>query len=624
MTRDEIATFLDLDLEKGFTSEDVKKAYENRTERARQDLANAGSKPDRLMANGRLSRLAKRSGEIADFVSRAKAYEDYSKFKERADAFIRDKKYSAAKVIFAKIQTISRELLTEEICDEIDIIEAEIAGGLGSGSHAAEEIPVETPVGKPVEQVIPKPPAAMAPKTAIVELPVPVSPAKPEPKPEPVVEKAPPPPLPPPPQPKPVIAEKAPDPVAEKAERVKAFLSKAEEALREGEDAKAIGFLDQAEGLAESIPLQDDILSRIGGIRAILDRRAREAAVISRHKDAMAGVERLMTRRDYVQAAATLKDSVREPPEGEVRQIWIKCCKKQALETGEKVSAAILSAARALLNAGKKDEAKQALSAASELIQLLPGAKGLAEECAKLGAIINLNVPESIVPCDRFTIEYRHGDMLKRRLHVVSRQAVTFGRSNSFSDVIVRVMATSGDAQKVNMLISKRHFTIERDENYAILADGAKQDNGTFEASKNGVYLDEKRITLRDKIKGGELLHIATSKLTRDTAQWSLKVIRQGESGFKTPSAVNTLLDLCGRTEVDGVFLSRRDDTTEDVLVLWGAVPLRLVDDSMTEIWLVKDDAGVLIWDGKAFYDITAFKGNPHVMSVGKLSHIGG
>ncbi|HNX05735.1 MAG TPA: FHA domain-containing protein, partial [Opitutales bacterium] len=436
-------------------------------------------------------------------------------------------------------------------------------------------------------------------------------------------------------------------------------LDRAEAAARAGRDDQAATLLSEVVALSASTRLGDPVMARLSALDAELERRAGARAAISEQRELLARVDAEVASGDFEQAAALLAGCFTARRTPEALRLWEDNCRAEAVAACEKFASARLLEARIAQKAGFRAAVAPLAAAVSKVLAVLPESPELKAELARLTAPAapsqpvqpksppvgippaprsfsydaTIVAPQPVVqrpaasavrptPCDRLTLEYRRGELEKRRLHILSARSVTFGRSSA-ADVLVRVLSTTGDAERVNRMIGRRHFTIENGSTFITLVDGARGDNGTVEASKNGVFVDGRKILYPRSIEGrGEMLHAASQQMATDVAHWSLRKIQGDAIGASVPASLCPGGD--GRWPlVSGLFMARQDEMPEDVLLVWGAAPLGIVDQSLAQFWVVRSGDGFLIWDGYAPSDAAQSSESLRLLSAGRLSHIG-
>lgn len=440
------------------------------------------------------------------------------------------------------------------------------------------------------------------------------------------------------------------DPVAEASEK----LDRAEAAMQEGADETAAALMAEVVAISQSAPLGSLVTTRLAALDSELDRRAVTKALQGELAEALSRSEALVARGEFARAAETLAALFTTPRAPEVAPVWESQCRQGAVAAGEKFASARLLEARIAQKAGYKAAVAPLVAAVSKILAVLPDSRELKAELARLSAPpapaaapvrtapapagrafsydATIVAPPAATPrpvaarpanCDRLTYEYQRGDFDKRRLHVLSVRSAVFGRSVAENvQILVRVLSSTGDAERVNRMIGRRHFTIENGNTFITLVDGARGDNGTVEASKNGVFIDGRKVLYPRGIEGrGEMLHIASQTMSTDVAHWSLQKVSGESVGTSLPAQ---LTPADGRWPmVSGLYMARQDEMPEDVLFVWGAVPLGMVDQSLSRYWIVRSGEGFLVWDGQTARDAAQPPEGLRLLSSGRLSHIG-
>lgn len=590
MTREEIALFLDLD--ESFTSGQLEECFSRKLAEIRQELAQAGSKPARAIARTRLDRFVKNEAEIMSFVERARALEEATLQLTKAEEYLKNGKARLASVPLGRLHEIRRDLLPPELQDRID----EIGVILEEESQKAELAAREAErVAREAEEKARREELA---ERARIEAEERARHAEEEAR---------------------LAAQRA----AEKAamEAAEAELRAAEEAARKEAEERA------AEEAAKKTRAEAEERARFEELeRVAREKEARQQAEKTYAEEAgahlletKAQVDTLVFQGEYDAAATLLTDQLKGPDSPSERAAWEASQRDGLMETAAQFATARLDEARAAQKAGYRAAAAKLADVVLTIAPFLPTKNELEAECALLRAVTA--APPAASPCSCLTIEYSRADSGKRRLHVLTGMSATFGRSVN-ADVVVRVMASMGDAEKINRLIGRCHFIVENTGSFVNIIDGSRAENGTIKASTNGVFIDGKRVVYPRSIEGrGEMLHIASQQLASHVAHWSLRLVNGDPASI--PDAVRQLRPEGKWPQMSGLFMARKDDMPEDVLFVWEAVPLSIVDAKLARYWLVRSGDGLLVWDGTSARDVVNC-GVLDVLSTGKLSHIGG
>jgi hypothetical protein len=147
-----------------------------------------------------------------------------------------------------------------------------------------------------------------------------------------------------------------------------------------------------------------------------------------------------------------------------------------------------------------------------------------------------------------------------RHLHVVSSNVVRFGRHAS-SDILL--LAMTGDRSQpslsINREISRKHFELRLGREGVWVLDGWSDEG---RPSQHGLCIDGRRVPEAGAmLESGSLLSVTTRAPSRAVPHWRVSVSRPASNrGDAMPSAV---------------LLRRLDESTDDVLVLVEAIPLR-------------------------------------------------
>jgi hypothetical protein len=600
MTREEIALFLDLD--ESFTSGQLEECFSRKLAEIRQELAQAGSKPARAIARTRLERFEKRSDEIASFVNSARALEEASTQLAKAEECIKSGRARLASVPLGRLREIKRELLPAQIQDRID----EIGVILEEEAHKAELAAREADrIAREAEEKARREEAA---EQAKIEAEKRARQAEEEAR---------------------LAEQRAAGKAAGKAAEEAALAERkaAEETARKEAEALATEEAEKKARAEAEERARFEELERLArekeAVRLASEKQQALAsateAVRANWTEAKARVTELASRGDYEAAAAVLIKNFNGPDSPAEREVWESVPHDELVEAATQFAAARLADAHSAQKAGYLTAAAALADVVLTIAPFLPGMAELEAACDSL-KLRPVTQPKA-TPCSSLTIEYRRGDAGKRRLHILSNLSATFGRSVN-SDVVVRVMASMNDAEQINRLIGRCHFMVENAGRFVNIIDGARGENGTIKASTNGVFIDGRRLVYPRSIEGrGETLHIASQQLASHVAHWTLKLV--GGETEPLPDAVRQLCPEGKWPQVSGLFMARQDEMPEDVLFVWEAVPLSIVDAGLARYWLVRSGDGFLVWDGASVRDLPT-SGLFPVLSTGRLAHIGG
>lgn len=205
--------------------------------------------------------------------------------------------------------------------------------------------------------------------------------------------------------------------------------------------------------------------------------------------------------------------------------------------------------------------------------------------------------PSQPTACDALTL--RIGD---RRLHVVSRSRVQFGRDGRTCEILLRVDHPKGTKEEVlnaNRKISRRHFFIESLPSGLTLVDGGMQD-GALAPSSGGTYLGGEKVEVESlSPSGGQVLLVSSPVPQEEAAHWELFFPSWKAGGdLALPPAL-----VPGTRAWDGappdLWMRRLDLMPEDILLLGSAFPLERVGEEGEGLWIIRHHDGYAIFDEK-------------------------
>lgn len=208
------------------------------------------------------------------------------------------------------------------------------------------------------------------------------------------------------------------------------------------------------------------------------------------------------------------------------------------------------------------------------------------------------------------------------RCHVVSGTTVVFGRSRD-TDVAVRAYHPSNQAEanRVTRAISRAHFSIFLDEGVPTLADGKKNDDGSWQRSVNGTYLDADTEAEKVPIShaGPHKFHVTREVEPAVPPAW--KIHLQEKAALSAEAAA-----LCANLPQlpDALLLTRTDGSKHDILVIWRAADLRDLGLTDVDATIIRQgDSFTLCQEGKVMELETGFRvgGAWQVAKMGELTY---
>jgi hypothetical protein len=674
MTGEEIRDFLDL--EETFTSGDVQKAYSQRLEKEKQALANGGSRAERMMAREKLSRLERMQGDVTSLTTRMRAVEEVDKYLPKAAAHVKAGNFKLADVPFKYVRKVPADLLSEDLQMAVEEMAARIEEGLAGSAAAeaesarkaaeAEKARAEEAARIEAERsaVAEKEKARQAREDAEkrsreeearrklaaeeARRQAEVAKARAAEEEKARAEEA--------RLAAKVAEEAAAKKAAEEAARLRheaAAKKEAEEAARSAAEAAALEKARREKAAAEAAARRDaqslatlsraeaaltasdealaanlaaevrfayspdrpagSVAARLDAIAASLEESAGRRRMVATMKERLARADSLVVRGDYEGASQLLREALTEKVSARNAGEWESLCRPELAAACEKFALARLAEAQMASRSGRAAAVAPLAAVTERLTDLFPGGEAIRAEFAKLSSVVTL---PNLRPCGRMSLEYSRGGFSRRRLQVIAAPSVVFGRAAS-ADVVVRVATPPGDPRRSNQVIGRRHLTIEVTPTAITLLDGVRCEGGTVEASKNGIFLDGRKILYPKKIGGsGEVLSIASAQPGAEVARWALRIVRGSEAG-DLPGALTVQ---GGTPEIAGLYLERRDEIAEDILLLCGPAPLAVADTSLAPLVLVPTGSGLALWDGRAVRDAAEGVPGAQVLSAGQLS----
>jgi hypothetical protein len=657
MTGEEIRDFLDL--EETFTSGDVQKAYSQRLEKEKQALANGGSRAERMMAREKLSRLERMQGDVTSLTTRMRAVEEVDKYLPKAAAHVKAGNFKLADVPFKYVRKVPADLLSEDLQMAVEEMAARIEEGLAGSAAAeaesarkaaeAEKARAEEAARIEAERsaVAEKEKARQAREDAEkrsreeearrklaaeeARRQAEVAKARAAEEEKARAEEA--------RLAAKVAEEAAAKKAAEEAARLRheaAAKKEAEEAARSAAEAAALEKARREKAAAEAALTASDealaanlaaevrfayspdrpagsVAARLDAIAASLEESAGRRRMVATMKERLARADSLVVRGDYEGASQLLREALTEKVSARNAGEWESLCRPELAAACEKFALARLAEAQMASRSGRAAAVAPLAAVTERLTDLFPGGEAIRAEFAKLSSVVTL---PNLRPCGRMSLEYSRGGFSRRRLQVIAAPSVVFGRAAS-ADVVVRVATPPGDPRRSNQVIGRRHLTIEVTPTAITLLDGVRCEGGTVEASKNGIFLDGRKILYPKKIGGsGEVLSIASAQPGAEVARWALRIVRGSEAG-DLPGALTVQ---GGTPEIAGLYLERRDEIAEDILLLCGPAPLAVADTSLAPLVLVPTGSGLALWDGRAVRDAAEGVPGAQVLSAGQLS----
>jgi hypothetical protein len=396
----------------------------------------------------------------------------------------------------------------------------------------------------------------------------------------------------------------------EKARREKAA---AEAALTASDEALAANLAAEVRFAYSPDRPAGSVAARLDAIAASLEESAGRRRMVATMKERLARADSLVVRGDYEGASQLLREALTEKVSARNAGEWESLCRPELAAACEKFALARLAEAQMASRSGRAAAVAPLAAVTERLTDLFPGGEAIRAEFAKLSSVVTL---PNLRPCGRMSLEYSRGGFSRRRLQVIAAPSVVFGRAAS-ADVVVRVATPPGDPRRSNQVIGRRHLTIEVTPTAITLLDGVRCEGGTVEASKNGIFLDGRKILYPKKIGGsGEVLSIASAQPGAEVARWALRIVRGSEAG-DLPGALTVQ---GGTPEIAGLYLERRDEIAEDILLLCGPAPLAVADTSLAPLVLVPTGSGLALWDGRAVRDAAEGVPGAQVLSAGQLS----
>ncbi len=632
MTREEIGTRLDLAPEYGWKEAELRMNALLVAARAR--VTNAGSKIEARMARDELKTVERLSNDVGTFVEKERNCEQAGEYIARADECLRSGSLPAASVSMRHLRALPAGTLTQDLLIRIEELDAELAHAM----RQAESVP------KPTEpEQAAKPEAEPPPSTAMQES------AQPPQEPAPAAEEL----------PDEAALEAAGEEArkqqeeeaarmaaaqAAQAERIRAeaemlraarqkelhaqvtaLLDLAQEHLEKEELQEANNALKGAMDLTKSLDDASDFAPALDMLQGLVRRMSVESTVRLLVEQALSeAVGAAATGRRQV-AFEHLSAALNRPTSADEAAIWHECCENNACETAAAIAEAWLLEARKHISEGRRSEAPALIALAKETLGKLTQ-DHIPAELHSLLASVGHEYENPSLPlaqaCACLTLAYSRGTQ-KRRLHVVTAQCITFGRKEP-SDVLLHVLASKGaDGTRINQVIGRRHFFIENIGTYAMVYDGARDTGGSISPSKNGTYVDSRKLNYPYSIIGnGEILQVTGATLGSEVAHWKLQqwTTRQllgcGDAPAELKSASGQVAPV-----VSAIYMARQDEVPEDVLILWNAAKLDNIDKSLEGLWLVRSGKGILLWDGKSFSDLRSPDAKLKPLSLDKLAH---
>lgn len=601
MTTEEIMVFLDIEPGTELKSEDIKSAFSSRLDQAKLELSGAGSKPARMMARDRLKRLESNAASVDDLVLRLSTKEEARKLIGMARDFIARGVTRRAVVPYRRLVKLPLDLLEEDLQMQVEDLGVELEDVSGSSEKIEEDVPVEKKEEVPPPPVTPivktknnsaveeTPPPEPVPPVS-VEIPVssPSLPVEPEPRP-PVRTTT---------ISEPSVADNAGIPSELRTGKSTADGEKAPAKSRKGRagDEKKAG-------------------------------RAASAQSVSATADQLLGeIEVYVSKGDFARAASALVAALGVRREGPDKEAWNSGARQKVEQYAIRFAKARMNEAREAQKSGYRQAVESLADLAGDVLQLVEGGAALLEECTRIkmsGDTVAATWAKSGTSCTRLTIEYIKGDINKRRLHILSLPSATFGRSSD-ADVTVRVLSGGSDINKYNRILGRLHFTLENCGNSVMLVDGTRGDDGSIAPSKNGVFVNGNRIGPTLRIDGsGTVIHAASRMDLPCVAHWNVDMYPSGDFTAGMPAGVQSLQPSGRWPSLAGMMMTRLDEMPEDVLFVWGAVPLRLIDEKLSPYWLIRGMDRMLFWNGSGACDVAGASGRLKIISLGKLSYIG-
>ncbi len=676
MTGEEIRDFLDL--EETFTSGDVQKAYSQRLEKEKQALANGGSRAERMMAREKLSRLERIQGDVTLLVTRMRAAEEVNKYLPKASAHVKAGNFKLADVSFKYVRKVPADLLPEDLQMAVEEMAARIEEGLAGSAAAEAEAASKAAEAEKAraeeaarieaekasaereekarlareeeerrsreEQAQRKLAAEEARRQAEAARARAAEEEKARAEEARLAAKA--------------AEEAAAKKAAEEAARLRqeaAAKKQAEEAARRAAEEAALEKTRREKAAAEASARRDTeslatlaraeaalaasdealaanlaaevrfayspdrpagaVAARLEALAAALESLAGRRRMVATSKARLARADSLVVRGDYEGASQLLCEALTEKVSAGNEKDWEILCRPELISACEKFVRARLAEAQQASLSGRAAAVAQLAGVAERLTGLISGGEAIRAEFAKLSSTVTL---PNLRPCARMSLEYSHGGFSRRCLQVIAAPSVVFGRSVS-ADVVVRVATPPGDPRRSNQVIGRRHLTIEITPAAITLIDGVRGESGTLEASKNGIFLDGRKVLYPKKIDGsGEVLSIASAQLGAEVARWTLHLVKVAEAG----ELPGVLAPQGGFAGIAGLYMERRDEIAEDLLLLCGPVPLAAADASLAPLVLVPTGGGIALWDGSTAKDATEGVPGAKVLSAGQLSFV--
>lgn len=624
MTREEIGIFLNLD--EGFGWKEAETTYARLLGDAKVSLEQAGSKVERRMAKDSLARIQAKADAVAEFVKIESSIEQARELIARAEEHISNEALPQAAVSLKHLHALPVELLPKELSLRIEELAAEIEYShldkVDDTIQGESECTVDPSPQRAVEVVAEEKVATGCILGDVAEHDASSH-----------VAEA-------------VAGVSTPKEADEKAARAKEILEvEAANALRQNElHQEVVAHLDRAQELldrqdlnegraalssalelADSLDDASEFASEFEMLDGIVRRLSAELSVRTVVDGALADAISAGQSGDKERVLSCLHAALSLPDGDDNAAVWHECCEDQATETAEFMAMRWISEGMELLASKHMEEARKLHSFVHRLLAMLPAESAhvhlIGEKLSEFTEELQKPVVPTPEPCSRLSIEYKRAGQV-RRLHIITAETVVFGRSAS-CDVVVRVLARGGDATLANRTIGRRHFTIENSGAYASVLDGVRVEGGAVEASKNGTFVDGRKVVYPCLIEGrGEILQITPRPVAPDLAHWSLHCW-QSETVCAELSSELRSVTCANAPRVAAVYMERLDEMPEDVLILWSALQLGKVDKSLEGLALARSGEGLLLQKGPEIMDIRSVGSVLKLLSLGRLSHIG-
>jgi hypothetical protein len=225
---------------------------------------------------------------------------------------------------------------------------------------------------------------------------------------------------------------------------------------------------------------------------------------------------------------------------------------------------------------------------------------------------------KKIAAANKFTLVGPRGE----HCHVICADAVVFGRATS-ADIVVRAFHPKNprERERVTRAISRAHFTVFKEGEAVILADGARLPDGTWQASVNGSFDNDGKPIKQLPVTSpaAAKFHITQEVAPSIPPRWELRL----QAAAKLPADAARLRD-ANPPGPDALLLRRIDGSHDDVLILWRAANLRDLNLCTSDAAIIRQPDGFKLWQDKKLVEIeTGFRvgGTWQVAKLGELTH---